>query len=532
MARRITVEKNWIDRLITYVAPVSGARRFQARAAMALADGYTGASRGRRSLSTFTPAADSADASLLPALPLLRARSRDLCRNSPLAGGAVNTVVTSVIGPGLTMKPAIYGEFLGLSDDEVTEWKNTASRLWNTWAESTECDATRTQDFAGLQALVFRAVLESGDALSLLPWIDRPGSPFGLKVQIIEADRVANSHWKGDTPELAAGVELDAYGAPKAYHIMRSHPGDVRRPGTQWDIVQAFGAKTGRRNVLHHFDRRRPGQTRGVPYLSPVIESLKQISDYTEAELMAAVVAGMFTVFIKTEDGETNLAPMQPTAESGGSTSDEDYRLGNGAIVGLAQGESIESANPGRPNAAFDPFVMAILRQIGVGLELPYEVLVKHFTASYSAARAAMLEAWRFFRTRRAWMVGSFCQPVYEAFLYEMVARGALSAPGFLEDPMVRYAYSTAIWTGRPMGHIQPAQEATAAATRIETGISSLEQETAEYSGYDWEDVHEQQAREKRARIASGLDASPAAAAPPPADPADPLDTQDPPETS
>lgn len=529
MARRINIEKNWIDRLVGYVAPVSGARRLQARAAMALTGGYTGGSRARRSLSTFTPYGDSADAAILPDLAVLRARSRDLCRNSPIAGGAVTTVVTSVVGPGLSVKSSIYREFLGLGEAEAEAWETEAERLWSVWSESPECDATRTQNFAGLQSLVFRSVLESGDVFTLLPYIERSGSPFGLKLQIIEGDRVTNKAGVADSPKLAGGVALDEHGAPVEYHIQRSHPGDLRATSREWDIVAAFGATTGRRNVLHHYDRRRPGQTRGVPYLAPVIESLKQISDYTEAELMAATVAGMFTVFIKNESGDGNLGPMQPTAESGGSAADDDYKLGNGAMVGLASGESIETANPGRPNAAFDPFVTAILRQIGAALELPYELLVKQFMASYSASRAALLEAWRFFKMRRRWMVDSFNQPVYEAFLYEMVARGALAAPGFLDDEMVRHAYSSALWTGRPMGHIQPLQEANAIQARIDAGISNREIETAEYNGNDWEDVHQQAAREQTMRDEAGLSAAAVSPfnrppAPPPEKPDDEAD--------
>lgn len=511
MARRIEIKENFLDRVIKFVDPVKAARRYQARAALAVAGGYTGGSRSRRSLSTFAPHGDSADAALLPDLDFLRARSRDLCRNSPMAGGAVSTVVTSVVGPGLTLKSSIYREFLGLTDVEANEWEAESERLWCAWSESTECDATRTQNFAELQALVFRATLESGDVLSLLTYIERPGSPFGLKVKLIEADRLTNKGGAMDTPKQSGGVQLDDHGAPFAYHILKGHPGDLNHISREWDVVPAFGAQTGRRNVLHHFVRLRPGQTRGVPYLAPVIESLKQIADYTEAELMAAVVSGMFTVFIKNEDGDANLGPMSPTGETGGSASDEDYKLANGAIVGLARGESIETANPGRPNAAFDPFVTAILRQIGVGLEIPYELLVKHFQSSYSAARGAMLEAWRFFKMRRAWLVGTFNQPVYEAFLFEMVARGALPAPGFLDDPMVRHAYCGAIWTGRPMGHMQPLQEANAIQARIDSGISNRAIETAEYNGNDWTDVHQQAAKEQKMRKADGLDMPPAA---------------------
>src|SRR5690606_23671598 len=101
--------------------------------------------------------------------------------------------------------------------------------------------------------------------------------------------------------------------------------------------------------------------------------------------------SSMFSVFIKSEDPD-GLAPMN---DGGGGTSlnrdENDFQLGPGAILDLLPYESVEIADPKRPNAAFDAFVMAVLRQIGVALEIPFELLIKHFTASYSAAQAAML---------------------------------------------------------------------------------------------------------------------------------------------
>ena len=147
-------------------------------------------------------------------------------------------------------------------------------------------------------------------------------------------------------------------------------------------------------------NRIRPGLTRGVPYLAPVIETLKQLDKYSEAEIMSAVVSAMFTVFVKSES-EDGLAPFGGQTDS---TNDNDYKLGEGAILDLQPNESIEIADPKRPNQAFDPFVQAVLRQIGVALELPFEILIKHFTASYSAAQAALVEAWKFFSARRRWL--------------------------------------------------------------------------------------------------------------------------------
>jgi len=531
--RRLSVTENLLDKAIRWADPVRAAQRYRARMTLAVVGGYTGGSRTRRSLSTFKPAELSADAALLPDLAVLRDRSSDLVRNSPLAAGAINTVCTSVVGPWIKAKSNIDREFLGLTDAEAEAWEADAEFFWNMWADSPECDTTRTQNFHGLCDLVLRASLESGDVFSMLPFIERRGSPFGLKVTLIEGARVCNDGWKIDTLECAGGVHLDVNGSPTAYDVLKIHPGAVTLKNREWITVPAFGEQTGRRNVLHHFTRLRPGQNRGVPYFTPVIEALKMISDYTDAELMAAVVSGYFTVFVKNKDGSgaDGLAAMSPTSEVGGSASDTDYKLGNGAIIGLADGEEIDTANPGRPNTAFDGFVRAIAEQIGVALELPYEVLVKHFTASYSAARAALLEAWRFYRKKRAWLASSFCQPVYEEFLMECVARGLLRAPGFLDDPYIRRAYCMATWYGVPMGHIQPAQEANAAQTRIEIGITNLEQEIADYNGGDWEDTHAQAVREKKARKDGGLEPVVVSAPTMPSRPMDnPADAPDKPE--
>lgn len=528
--KRIDVHENIFDRAVRFFDPVRGQKRFRARAMTALAGGYSSASKSKRSLSEWKPLGNDADTDLLPDLPTLRERSRDLVRNSPLAAGAINTACTSVIGSGLHLKSEIDGELLGLTDDQAQEWERSAERLHSLWANSRDCDITRTQTFAEMEDLVFRSTLESGDIFSLLPNRKVKGSLFDLRVQLVEADRVENKDFSNDTPTQAGGIKMDTSGAPIEYHILKSHPGNNTAPDRSgWDIP-AFGQRTGRRNVLHHFRRVRPGQNRGVPYLAPVIEALKQLERYTEAELMAAVVSGMFTVFLKTE-GDEELDVFEPSSETGGAASDDDFKLGNGAMVQLGTNDSIDTANPGRPNSGFDPFVMSILRQVGVALEMPYEVLIKHFTASYSASRAALLEAWRFFLTRRTWLASSFCQPVYEAFIDEQVAEGRLAAPGYFSDPIIRAAYLGSRWIGRPQGQIDPKKENEADAIAEDRGWKTAEQNTIEKTGGDWLKNHKQRTKEVSMRKADGLEQEQVANVPGNTDTADENENNDKPET-
>jgi lambda family phage portal protein len=200
----------------------------------------------------------------------------------------------------------------------------------------------------------------------------------------------------------------------------------------------------------------------------------------------------MFTVFVETQSG----AGLDLDADGVGQTTQQasasEVKLGAGAIVDLAKNEKVQFANPGRPNSSAEAFIGAMLREIGTALELPYEVLMKAFESSYSAARAALLEAWRFFRARRAWLAMMFCQPVYEAWLEEAVARGRVDAPGFFDDPAMRAAYAGAEWIGDGPGQIDPLKEVQAATARIAGNLSNHTLETLEMRGMDWAEVHEQ----------------------------------------
>jgi lambda family phage portal protein len=520
MTNKLRVQLNPIDRIVNYFDPVRGAHRVKARMFQTLVGSYNGASRTRRSVKEWNASNGDADEDILWDLPNLRERSRDLVRNAPVATGAIGTSLANVVGTGLKLQSRIDAEYLGLSEEEADAWEDNTEREWRLWAESQECDISRTLNFTSLQALAFRQTLENGDVFALLPRKDRPGSPYSLKVQLVEADRICNQDNKADSESLIAGVEKDPEtGAPVAYHVMNQHPGMVRvqkKDAFSWKVVPAFGNQTGLRNVLHLYEMLRPGQTRGVPFLAPVMEALKQISTLTDNELMASTVASLFTVFVHSKGGEIGfeISNTGMAAETGAKSSDTDIKMGNGNIVGLADGEEIDTAAPGRPNAAFEPFFVAIIKQIGAALGIPFEVLIRHFSSSYSASRAALLEAWRFFRGRRKWLVDYFCQPTYEIWLFEAIASGRVSAPGYFSDPMIAKAYSGAEWTGDAPLYIDPQKDVDSAKARIDARLSTHDAETTLLTGGDFEKNVRQLGKEARMIKDAGLLPAPAPAKP------------------
>jgi lambda family phage portal protein len=464
---------------------------------------YDGARVGAPALKDWIPGNGSADSDTLRDLDKLRARSRDLRRNAPLVTGAFGTHLDSTIGIGLSPRATIDADFLGLSPEEADEWERRADRIWKLWADSLACDLTRRQRFPGIQRLTLGGMLESGDIIAIRRFVDRPGDPLSTRVQLVEADRLSNPNFKPDTDALTSGIEYDANGAPLAYHISERHPGDFRFSPLTWKRLPAFGARSGMPIVLHLAEFDRPGQSRGVPLLAPVIGVLKQLTRYTDAELQGAVLNAFFTVFVTTPTGEGGLQPIN--TEDAGDVEESELKLGSGLIADLAPGEDVKFADPKRPNQQFDAFVRALATYIGAAVGLPFELLIKHFTSSYSASRAALLEAWRGFLRRRGFFVGNFCQPVREWVITEAVIRGMLSAPRYFDDPLARQAWLGALWTGPVQGQIDPLAEIQAADLRMEIGVSTLEEETAQFTGGDWETNHRQRVKERDWQRRDGL---------------------------
>lgn len=479
---------NFFERAIATISPETALKRMKARHKLEVINDYAnhGASTRKKSLAGWQTSSASAIEDIEQNVELLRERSRDLYEGAPIATGAIKTKRTNVVGAGLKLNARIDYQTLGITQQRADELETQIEREFALWADSINCDAQKMNDFYDLQRLAYLSFLISGDCFITLPVRKTKGMPYDLRVQIIEADRVCNpERLETLNAKIINGVEIDGNGEVVAYHIAKHHPHSSKVELNQWSRVPKFGAKTGRINVIHLMEAERPEQRRGIPLLAPVIESLKQLTRYTEAELIAAVVSGMFTVFIKTPFPEQ---PGNFGLNQSEEIDDEEniVEMAPGSIQYLDEGEEAQISNPGRPNTAFDGFVTSMCRQIGVALEIPYEVLLKHFTSSYSASRAALLEAWKTFRNSREWLIKRMCMPIYEEFLSEAVAKGRIDLPGFFSDPIIKKAYCGAEWNGPTQGQIDPKKEVEAAILRVEHGFSTHTKETTELTGGNW----------------------------------------------
>lgn len=443
----------------------------------------------------------------------LRQRARMLYMAAPIATSAIKTNRTNVVGIGLKLKSRIDREVLGMTSEQAEAWQKTAEREFALWAENKRaCDATGMNTFAGLQQLALISWLVSGDCIGVLKQYETSNLlPYALRVHLIESDRIATpanfntgtsiNYTTGTNPKngntIYDGVEVDTNGAVVAYHIRSNYPFEIGGKPTKWVRVQAYQEHTGLPNVVHVVECERPDQYRGVTYLAQVIEPLLQVRRYTESELMAAVIESFFTAFIKTNapTDENPLNQVEPDLP-GELKGPNEYSMGPGQFNVLEPGEDVVFGDPKRPASGFDTFVTAICSQIGAALEIPADLLLKQFNSSYSASRAALMEAWKAFKMRREWLADDFCRPIYAVFMSEAVARGRIYAPGFFDNPAIRAAYLGSEWLGPSQGQLDPVKEITAEILACSEGFSTHEQSTIKLNGGQWDANVEQLHRE------------------------------------
>lgn len=436
---------------------------------------------------------------------ILRERTRDLSMNAPLATAAINSTRTSCVGPGLTPKPKIDYEFLGITKEESVELQQVIKKEFALWAESTLCDTSDLNNFYELQQIAFGDWLKNGEEFALIKYgKELTYMPYQLRIKLVSADRIStpnstDGEYDGYDKELPNGntimngVEIDPDGRVVAYHICSNFPGEYSSKISKWKRVEKRGKLTGNPNILHIFNADIAEQYRGVPFLAPVIHTIKQMTRYSEAEIMAAVINSMFAVFVTTENGND--------VGGFGGVDDEDWdepdkgqadegklRLGNGIINFLKKGESVEAVESKHPSGSYDAFVQAMANQVGAALEISPEVLMKKFSSNFSASKGALNETWKSFMMRRKWFVNDFCQEIYGLWFAEAVSKGRISAPGFFTNPLIRKAYTNATWTGPAQGWLNPQQEVNAAVARIQNGLSTHEDECAAINGSDFED--------------------------------------------
>ena len=464
---------------------------------------YAAASRSAKDLTSWQPWRMSPDAALLGELDTINARGDDLARNNGVAAGAERTYVDNVIGPRVVCKPNPDRVALKKDATWVDEWSREVEAEAKSFFDGVYFDAGARLNFHSATRLQATTLASAGEHLALPLWLTDRGSRWNTAIQLIDPARLSNPNGRSDSATLRGGIEIDAYGAPLAYNIRKSHPGDLFSLGAfstagTWERIPAW-TPFGRARVIHGFEPNRIGQNRGRPPIAPVARMFKMYDHLTVEKLRSTVLNAMIFAAMETPlDQEAFVTAFGGDKISDYQDSLKEWRvqMKGGAIIPMPPGTKLNPFLPGGPDSELDAFATLMLRHIGVGLNMPYELIFKDFSkTNYSSARAALLEAWRYFYGCRQMVSDGWCSVIYDLWFEEAVNRGRIPDCKPEDFYARRLAWTQAKWIYAGRGWVDPLKEAQAAGTRMDNNLSSEEDEAAE-QGKDARDIREQRARE------------------------------------
>lgn len=479
-----------IDRAIGAISPKLGAERLRWRIAMSAMQHFDAAGRSNRTQGWKTPGGDANAATA--GGRRIRLVARDMVRNNAIARRAVSTLVDNIVGDGII--PNVEA-----SSDRL---QRQVLELILAHTDTTSIDAAGRTNLYGLQRQGVQSLVTDGEAL----WRKRsrrmsdPARPaLSFQIETLEAEYLDDQPTR--TTGGAAtfdGIEFDAINRRVAYRLFRWHPEDGQISGYP-EVSRVEAA-----NVMHLYRMDRPGQRRGVSWLSPAIALMSDAYDYADAQLMRQKIAAMWVAFSK-DNGDTE------DSAAGEFTMPET--LTPGMFEHLPAGRDVVFSSP-PPTEGYAEHMKAVQRMIAAALNVTYEELSGDLEGvNFSSARIGRLAMQRAVSAAQ-WTVvmPAVCEPL-DRWLRESV-----------NDAATLRGEWRLKWTPPRFPMTDPAREIPAMLKEIEGGLSSRQRKIREL-GFDPDDINreiaEDLATQERLGVVFGAGAPTA-----PVEPVDPDDRE------
>jgi lambda family phage portal protein len=283
---------------------------------------------------------------------------------------------------------------------------------WAEWWD--KCDITTRHTGSTLMQVAMISMLRDGDFLFVLV----RDSDGNLKIQGIEGDRLGDPYKVYTSSELIGGIHIDQRtGSPTAYDIYSRSIGDMYSFQTTIPSSQAF----------HLFDPLRIDQYRGISAFHTAINDATDIYDIVNFEKMAAKYASSQAGIIKRNNNNaSDLSSLTNDQDINGSIIKLEA-IESGKISYLEPGEDIVFPDgPSRPSGAFAEFHKILLRNICLGLGIPYSFAVDPSAMSGPTARLEMQQAGRTFRRYQKLLDDKVLRPIKNIVIADGVARGLI----------------------------------------------------------------------------------------------------------
>lgn len=379
----------------------------------------------------------------------------------------------------------LMGILLSLANDTVgwgpTLQLQAPDAAGNKQAQATFAEWALTVGLPAKLRTMRQAKACDGEAFAILTNNPNLPTPVKLDVRLVEADQV---EWPtaGLLGRQNDAIERDAWGNPARYHLLDNHPGDAGFPGA------LSGKWLPAASVLHYFRAERPGQTRGVPEITPALELFAQLRRYTLAVVAAAETAADHALVIQTN--------TPPDGEAVKATAFDEVELERRMATVLPAGWNLGQEKPEQPATTYAMFVDYLLNEICRCLLVPFNIAKGNSNDStYSSSRSDGQMYFRQIGVEQSALETQVLDPLLAAWLSE-----AALLEGFLPQSLRTTGAVPHEWHWPGFEHVDPLKEANAQDTRLRNGMTTGALEWAR-RGYDWREQEQQRASEQKAKL-------------------------------
>lgn len=422
-----------------------------------------------------------------------RQNARDIAEDSVHAYAMIHRDADTVVGPGLKLEPAPIADILGITPEAADEWSSTVSKRFLLWANSKAQHRSGQFTFDQIVHQVQATTIRDNDWFVRLYYSQSTQLINSLQFEIIDANQV-----RGDAvtsailpiPNFADGIERDAAGHEKVYHIW-TFPKDRAIGAWETADIPRIGEKSGRVMMIHGYQPEYSGQGRGYSQLGVSMQEWQELENYFLSEVKKAIAQSQFVAAVENTQqnpsnfldqiGQTPAGPASvvlgaATVPQGvvitgnesespvGVTQIEESGFdipGSTMVFGMEKGDTLKYLANTAPNPQFEAFLNEYLSGLLAPYGMPLEWFKQHFDASYSAARGMLAAYWLVVGMKRKWLALNLLNIIYEMFLSCEIAAGKISCQGW-NDPVMRAAWCACNWVGTPPIQIDPLKEATA----------------------------------------------------------------------
>lgn len=459
---------NFLDSVIGFISPEAGARREAWRRNLEEMRHYDAGNYDRLNAGwiAYNQSAEQTDRYNRDTV---RARARDLERNSDMANSVIGAYKRNIVGLGVTLQANTPSEKL---NDAIED-------AWKEWCKKQNCDVTETQSFSQMTRMAVERKKVDGGILFKKCYL-RGGGVVPFRLQALEVDELDATatvpHTKGN--RVVGGIEYNSYNKPMGYWIKQYSIDGFS------NIEPVYVPA---KDMIFVFSKRRPSQIREMSDLSPTISRVRDTNEFMTAVSVKERIAACLSVFIKKTIPTTGIGRGNVPQQRGPQLTYEGKTISPGMIKELNAGDEIQVVNPTGQATDAASYVKLQQRLIGAGQGLSYEATSRDMSQSnYSSARQGIIEDDQTYEEDKE-LFNEFRDEVYETFIISGVLSGLFDIKDFW-DPEKKKKYLAHEWIAAPKRWIDPLKEVQAMKTAVQTGQKTFQQAAAE-NGKDWKDM-------------------------------------------